>query len=589
VAESRHLFKGTAPAVLNLDSFDSLASSNSCSISHQLTITSRLVRPDLLPQSTDLGVWGSEVLVMLPTAATATATSPPSLSSLLHYLPAQRVLICKECRYAIQPSAISRHLKDLHHIYRSDRQELVEYANGLQLADPCDVVLPPPHEAPVPLLPTENGLACAREGCTHLCVTVKRMKNHWATAHKDVVGSGCSQWRPVTLQTFFRGNQLRYFIVSPQLAPESPSTQNSETQSEPDSRLSETTPRSDCSEPCLQPSELKIPSDWSSEDIALFNHFTEFTYYDMGRGPTSRRIWQAPIPEMAFRHDFLKHGILACAALHLAYLNPPERRRYQMIAACHQARGLPRFRTLIGAPTDETCNAILAFSHLLIVHCFAAEEQDETLLLVKEGEEPALPDWLKVIRGSCTMFEHVWVNMKNGLMKPLIEESLLEEPLPIIPENPEHSARLKQLLTLPIFSKEVPVMEILNHQVTAYSSALILLARAFGIAQAAKDQGLFTMWTAVQCWPARISLEFLDLLRAKEPAALVLLGHYCILLGPLEESWYMSGFRKRLLERVYWQLDEEWRTWLDWPFAECGLKPPGRTENTQYGSMDVSG
>jgi len=45
-----------------------------------------------------------------------------------------------------------------------------------------------------------------------------------------------------------------------------------------------------------------------------------------------------------------------------------------------------------------------------------------------------------------------------------------------------------------------------------------------------------------------------------------------VLLEPLEQAWYMSGFRKRLLSRIYWQLEEEWRVWLEWPFAEAGLK-----------------
>jgi hypothetical protein len=51
----------------------------------------------------------------------------------------------------------------------------------------------------------------------------------------------------------------------------------------------------------------------------------------------------------------------------------------------------------------------------------------------------------------------------------------------------------------------------------------------------------------------------------------------------------MGGFRKRLLERIYWQLDEEWRRWLDWPFAECGLTPPRRMEDVQCDPMNVSG
>ncbi|KAE9373760.1 hypothetical protein N431DRAFT_338800 [Stipitochalara longipes BDJ] len=511
-----------------------------------------------------------------------TGPLPPFLK-LLQYLPAHKVLICKECRYAIQPSAISRHLKDLHHIYRSDRQQLIEYTKGLQLAQPGDVVLPPPNEAPVPFLPTESGLACARDGCTHLCVTVKRMKSHWATAHKDIVGSGSSQWRTVTLQTFFKGNQLKYFVVSPQATPEPQSTHTPEMHSDSDTRMSEPTPPSDYSESCSQASqclELTCPSDWSADDKALFNHFVKSTYYDMGRGPNSRLLWRTSVPELAFQHDFLKHGILACSALHLAHLNPAERRRYQMIAACHQARGLCQFRALVIAPTEETCHPILAFSQLLIVHCFAAEEQDAEFFLLKgEGTTlSGLPDWLEVVRGSCAMFKHVWSFMETGMMKPLLDETMSDEPLPIIPDNPEHSARLKELLTLPIYGNNPPTSELLGETMTAYSTALISLARAFSSAQAAKDHGVFTMWTAVQIWPARISMEYLDLLRRKEPAALVLLAHYCILLAPLEESWYMSGFRKRLLTRIYWQLDEDWRRWLDWPFAEAGLTPPSLEE-----------
>src|ERR1700733_55147 len=105
---------------------------------------------------------------------------------MLHYLPAYRVLICKECRYAIQPSAISRHLKELHQIYRSQRKELLEYAGSLDLANPGDVVLPDPAGAPIPCLPVEDGFICGVSGCGHLCASLKRMKSHYATSHRDI-------------------------------------------------------------------------------------------------------------------------------------------------------------------------------------------------------------------------------------------------------------------------------------------------------------------------------------------------------------------------------------------------------------------
>jgi hypothetical protein len=54
-------------------------------------------------------------------------TSASSNSTAL-FLLQHRVLICTECRYAIQPSAISHYLKELHRIYRTNRQEFINHA-----------------------------------------------------------------------------------------------------------------------------------------------------------------------------------------------------------------------------------------------------------------------------------------------------------------------------------------------------------------------------------------------------------------------------------------------------------------------------
>ncbi len=180
------------------------------------------------------------------------------------------------------------------------------------------------------------------------------------------------------------------------------------------------------------------------------------------------------------------------------------------------------------------------------------------------------------------MFTTVWPFIQQGALAPLVHEGMLEEALPLVPENPAHAAHLRALVSLPFFGKTPMLRGVFNDKVTAYSGALIALSRAFVSAQSAKEKGWFTMFTAVQIWPARISTEYLELLKARDPAALVLLAHYCVLLEPLEQAWYMSGFRKRLLERIYGQLDEEWRQWLEWPFAEAGLKPEGVMEGVQY-------
>jgi hypothetical protein len=115
------------------------------------------------------------------------ASVPLRPTQLLHYHPQHRVLIYKECRYAIQPSAISRQLKELYRIYRSNRHEFMKYTNDLDLADPKDVTLPGPNEESMRYLRVTSGLACEINGCDHLCATVKRMKIHRVVEHSRVV------------------------------------------------------------------------------------------------------------------------------------------------------------------------------------------------------------------------------------------------------------------------------------------------------------------------------------------------------------------------------------------------------------------
>src|ERR1700710_1926368 len=205
---------------------------------------------------------------------------------LLYYVATNRVLICKECRYAIQPSAISRHLKDLHHIYRSDRQELVNYTQSLDLAKPEDVVLPEPHEAPIPFLPVVDVLICGASRCDHLCISLKRMKSHWVTAHRGlVVEPHVAQWRPVQLQTFFRGNQLRYFIISGSSAPASQPQRKAYLDCECSNREIGT------------PKALVNDSPgWSADDLGLFENFKTSTYFDLGYNSGTRKLWQTVIP-----------------------------------------------------------------------------------------------------------------------------------------------------------------------------------------------------------------------------------------------------------------------------------------------------
>lgn len=486
-------------------------------------------------------------------------TAPLEPTQLLHYLPQHRVLICTGCRYAIQPSAISRHLKEIHRIYRSNRREFMNYAEELDLADPKNVTLPGPNEDPLPFLPTTNGLSCEASGCNYLCASIKRMKMHWAAEHSEMIADD-SQWRPVDLQTFFRGNQLRYFIVR----------QSSTTLSRPERHSnidSETTNPRTVTPPLLLTCD---PHVMTIEDLKLLEHFKTSTCLEIGYDATIRHVWHTDVPVLAAKHPFLKHGVLACSALHLAFLHPSERQRYQLIAAHHQNIALPQFRFEIGNPNIDNCFALLAFTQLLIIHCFSADQHDEELLLVKGRHDLHLPDWLHVIRASCHIFQSVWPYIQSLPIVALVTEGLEREGGDQGFEPSKYDERLRGLFELIKPNTAQTAQKLLDCYFSPLSSALLILSRAFAKAQAAQSRNAYTLWVATHTWPVQVTQEYLDLLRGRDPVALILLAHYCILLRPLEDNWYMSGYSKRLLTRIYNQLDEEWRPWLRWPLEEIG-------------------
>ena len=152
-------------------------------------------------------------------------------------------------------------------------------------------------------------------------------------------------------------------------------------------------------------------------------------------------------------------------------------------------------------------------------------------------------------------------------------EGMDGEHLAPVPENPEYAQRLGGLLDAISFSgKNRIAQKVTEGSLSPLPGALVELSRAFSKAQAARSRSVFTIWTAIYIWPVQVSQDYLDLLKNRDPAALILLAHYCILLEPLESHWYMNGYSKRLLSRIYNQLDQEWRQCLHWPLEEIGLQ-----------------
>ena len=473
---------------------------------------------------------------------------PTEPRELLCYVAEYRVLICQPCGYAVQPTGLSRHLKEIHKIHSANREIFLDYADTLDLQQPEAILLPKEKDdtEPIPFLPIVDGLACGIDGCRHLCATGKRMKMHYRAVHPNVTPTDlkCSA---VHLQTFFRGNQLRYFAVR-----RKPSPPTSE--SERDAGL-----------------EPRCTREQVAGDVdMLLKHFRAFLSAEFARNSISASCWDVGPSGLPAKYPFLKHGILSCAALHLAYLNGTQRRLYRFMAARHQNIALPSFRSAVEHPTVDNCLALLAFTELLVIHCFAASRDSdidsdtgEDSLLLVQGRSGPFPDWLRVLRGSCYIFKPVEAYVMSLPKAAMVFEGYQ-------PANLTTAARNAQLETLfGIFTTKPAAQE---PQHPALLSALNLLLHAFALAETSRAQGNYTLNGIVHIWPVQVPDEYLELLKKRHPIALILLAHYALLFLPLEGSWYMEGYSRRLMTRINAELDDEWKTWLTWPLEQVECK-----------------
>ncbi|KAH7031543.1 uncharacterized protein B0I36DRAFT_208297, partial [Microdochium trichocladiopsis] len=228
---------------------------------------------------------------------------------LLRYDERHSVLICRQCQYAIQKTAIESHLLR-HKIYRSERRQAMAAVAQLEILDPEHVQLPPPTSSPVFGLPLLPGLKCVMPGCAMLCVSAKRMKRHWAEVH-NTTNYPTPFATDVQMQTFFRGTKNRYFEVNAAMG-------------DSGDALSSGPPH--LRDPVLPLSAAARPASTTATPLAVdinvlqyFHHYTSCTSQTLPlTEEVSRSYWQTHAVQVALQHQPLMAGLLALAATHLA-------------------------------------------------------------------------------------------------------------------------------------------------------------------------------------------------------------------------------------------------------------------------------
>ncbi|KAG4436268.1 hypothetical protein IFR05_008250 [Cadophora sp. M221] len=277
--------------------------------------------------------------------------------------------------------------------------------------------------------------------------------------------------------------------------------------------------------------------------------------------------------------------MLATAAIHLGYLQPEHRKKYNLLSRQHLDLALGPFQRAMASVTEENIVFLFTYSTLLVVCSLAAAQGAHTY----GGSETSsgIADWVICVRG-CRSITATASSDIGGLPIRQWIDNMVH--VPCTPENasklsPEEEgsfSRIEDLLaTLPL-ATDLPG----NEEVAAYLHAMEKLRVTFAftvdsfnstLTLAMKDFSpkslpeRLSRRLFVTLWPYSVSDLFVRLLIEMRPPALIIMAHYCLILRRAKDCWYMAESGLRIFQAIQHNLGEEWSSYIEYPRRVFGV------------------
>ncbi|KAL3483762.1 hypothetical protein BJX62DRAFT_69956 [Aspergillus germanicus] len=472
---------------------------------------------------------------------------------LLQYDAIYRVLICRECQYAIQKNAIQSHLLR-HKIYRGERRALLATIAELDTVEPDDVPVPSSGSPPIDGISIVAGYRCLVSGCGHLCASSKRMKSHHSESH----GQGNppdfeSLAQEVKLQTFFRGNKLRYFEVTPFPPRSSAIDAGNEAEQAGDIERAHTADVAlelEEGRQLVQTSGSHQPTP-DMETLRYFHHFTTETIFTLpimdGRTDT-HEAWNTDTLPLALHHDYLMSGLLAISAGHLASLAEASLgtqvhhgRSAQFAVQFFNAWQKTRKEISISQDIARTATQIAC---ILKCHFWMSPE------VAFDGprtRSSRLGSFIATIR-----------DLDGGIVSSSSTQGRMRRPEINILSGTRNSRisnpadeRLNKLHDLPSRMAEALGKPESVGDVLAALDAISALVECCELACSSDDMNV--VWQSMAAWPTMVPEHFHNLTSTNSTPALVVIAHWAAyLVKRVEEHgcWFLRGAAEKMLRVI---------------------------------------
>ncbi|OQE30053.1 hypothetical protein PENSTE_c002G08157 [Penicillium steckii] len=285
-------------------------------------------------------------------------------------------------------------------------------------------------------------------------------------------------------------------------------------------------------------------------DLELMMQWCNTTFYTLSRSEQTDKVWRNNVPEEALSHPFLMHGILAVSSLHLARtgIDPSKRAAYLNRAVAHQNQALALFREILGDINESNAKAMFAFASIVVVYTFGFPQTPDV-----QDPWTSVDDLYQVLiltRGIQQVIRSPAEFLSQSNFAPILQVEMTSAPLP-----EDASATMNQLYE----ANEVCGARDESHETEIYTATIDNIAEMLSC-----EYGGMTSSVIAGRWAIRLPARFMELLREREPMALVMLAHYGVLLKALRHRWCFGEWCVRVAKAVWAILDDQWRPLIDW-------------------------
>lgn len=297
-------------------------------------------------------------------------------------------------------------------------------------------------------------------------------------------------------------------------------------------------------------------------DLRLLHNWILEAYKGFGDTIEQESFWQIEVPQLACTHPFLMHSLLAISCLHLARQSTDRSAYYPTIAAAHQDKALPAYRSIISdlerSRTEQKGRAMVAFTKLTTIYAVLSPISADSQLSKASRALAHLTESFSLLRGAREIVAVVGDSVGGCTMTSLTGAVSGGMNLSLNPED----ARLAILK--PSISRDLGVSPLAADDRSQVSSnALYLLRRCFAMLFLPSKP--VSINRALHIWVEWIPNTYLEALSELQSGALVVLAHWCILLKRAETEWYLRGSAENVMSIIAGVLNEEWRARIAWP------------------------